>query len=355
MSARRAVGPVALLAVVILGATLATPAESRVPGASAMMHRDTLRPGPDSARVSRLLDVLGKTDPLVCELVADQLGNSWWSGNAGLGRFSDAPLTLQPVKDSLVGRVRDPRAIRLLTLGIASDNECVRRVSAKLLGSSAVRTDALVSLLSNASPRVREAAAYALGHAERKDARGALERMLQERTGAEAAMAVWALGSVGDTAALSAIHRAARSSDARVRLAAIWAMGELSDERSLSELVRALADGVAEVRYAAADAIGNLHEIHVAPEALVRAARSSDPKLRRLAAHALAEIHDPATLDVFIELLASADRDVRLEAIQAIGEIGSSKAKPGLMRALRDADAEVRKAAAEALGEMKPA
>ncbi|HMG94956.1 MAG TPA: hypothetical protein VK565_01565, partial [Gemmatimonadaceae bacterium] len=38
------------------------------------------RPGPDSGRVAILIDALGRTDPVICELIADQLGNFWWSG-----------------------------------------------------------------------------------------------------------------------------------------------------------------------------------------------------------------------------------------------------------------------------------
>ena len=39
-------------------------------------HPDSPRPGPDSARVARLFDALGRTDPVVCDMVADQLGKS---------------------------------------------------------------------------------------------------------------------------------------------------------------------------------------------------------------------------------------------------------------------------------------
>src|SRR3954469_10178273 len=54
------------------------------------------RPGPDSGRVAILMDALGRTDPVVCELIADQLGNFWWGGSEyGVGRLADAPKTIQ--------------------------------------------------------------------------------------------------------------------------------------------------------------------------------------------------------------------------------------------------------------------
>ena len=50
------------------------------------------RAGPDSGRVAILLDALGKTDPVVCELIGDQLGNFWNGGErSGVGRLAATP------------------------------------------------------------------------------------------------------------------------------------------------------------------------------------------------------------------------------------------------------------------------
>jgi len=50
------------------------------------------RAGADSARVATLLNALGRTDPVICDLIGDQLGNFWMGGQPGrLGRFDDAP------------------------------------------------------------------------------------------------------------------------------------------------------------------------------------------------------------------------------------------------------------------------
>src|SRR5689334_19667114 len=62
------------------------------------------RPGPDSGRVAIMLDALGRTDPVVCELIADQLGNFWWGGDRyGIGRFAAASQTVRIAKDSVGG------------------------------------------------------------------------------------------------------------------------------------------------------------------------------------------------------------------------------------------------------------
>src|SRR5437016_10550297 len=130
------------------------------------------RAGADSARVATLLAALAHTDPVICDLIGDQLGNFWMGDDPGrLGRFSDAPGRIQGAKDSLAGSVTDPRALTLLVATLGTDNPCVRRVAAKLLGRSAVSAAVLRELLADASPRVRESAAFAAGVGERRDTR----------------------------------------------------------------------------------------------------------------------------------------------------------------------------------------
>src|SRR5438552_1808247 len=66
------------------------------------------RAGADSARVATLLSALAHTDPVICDLIGDQLGNFWMGGEPGrLGRFDDAP-NVQGAKDSLAGTITGP-------------------------------------------------------------------------------------------------------------------------------------------------------------------------------------------------------------------------------------------------------
>ncbi len=345
--------------------------------------------GPDSARVVSLLTAVGVADPLVCELIGDQLGNFWTSGNEdGVGRFADAQLALGLVKDSLHGRVTQPGAIAVLVQSLSADNACTRRVGAKLLGRSRIETARLTQLLVNNSSRIKEAAAYAIGVGDHyhPTARASLEQVLKSGAVNEAAMAAWALGQLEDSASTEALVQALRSNETRVRLAVVDALGNIDEDlRSLKDLERvlksdasaqvraraadaigqlgqlsssnalaaAVSDASPNVRYAAVEAIGQLHDIEKAPDALVKATQSSDLRLRRRAAMTLSEIHDPSTVDALIALIGDEDREVRLKVAEALGEIGSTKASSGLLRLLKDADAEVRRAAAEALGEIK--
>ncbi|HKE92084.1 MAG TPA: HEAT repeat domain-containing protein, partial [Gemmatimonadales bacterium] len=183
------------------------------------------RAGADSARVAMLLNALAHTDPLVCDLIGDQLGNFWLGGEAGrLGRFDDAP-NVQGAKDSLAGTVTDPRALSLLVATLGADNQCVRRVAAKLLGESDVSANVLDGLLQHASPRIRESAAYAAGVGGRHETRSALERRLADTATGPAAMAAWALGEIQDPASAPALQAAVHAPSPRVRLASAWALG----------------------------------------------------------------------------------------------------------------------------------
>jgi HEAT repeat protein len=375
------------------------------------------RPGPDSGRVAILIDALAHTDPVVCELIGDQLGNFWWSGaESGVGRLAASTTTLQAAKDSIGGTITDERAISRLIAELDGSNACTRRVASKLLGRSTISGARLASLLNDPSANVRESAALAAGNGEHKDTRAALVRALDDKSSAVVAMAAWALGEIEDKASVPPLVKLVRAGDTRVRLASIWALGQIEDARAVPDIIvtlqdpnaavralsaevlgslekpeaikplegalardtepkvrveaasslgkisssssgaalgRALSDPDVEVRRAAAEALGDLDELHVAPAGLVSALSSSDTELRYRAAQALAEIADPATTSALVGLVSSGDAELRKHAIEALGNIGSPTAIQAITKALTDSDAEVRKAAAEALGEIK--
>jgi HEAT repeat protein len=380
---RRRVGSIAVL--LLVGGAAAAAARATRGGGGVTMEQEKVHPGPDSARVAKLLDALTATDPMLCTMVAEQLGNFWWNGDDyRYGAFSDAPASTTAARDSLHGHTSDPKAIALLTSHLKDEAPCPRRAAAKLLGRSTIATPRLVGMLDDASPRVQESAAYALSHGDRYDARPALESRITSTNEALAAMAAYALEDMHDSVsdavflrALSSRHvrvriagarglghdekkehratleRAYRDDDPGVRDAVVHALGDIGDPLSATTLAAALNDTDRHVRIRAASALGDLDELHTAPAALIRAAESTDIEFAEAAINALAEIHDPATVDVLIGRLTSPSRDIRLRVVEALGNIGSAKALPGLMKALGDRDPEVRRAAAEALGEIK--
>lgn len=375
------------------------------------------RPGPDSARVAILLDAMAATDPVACEMLSDQVGNFWWGGDEwGIGRLADARQGVGAAKDSVSGRVRDPAAIRQLTARLASDDPCVRRTAAKMLGGSTVDDAALARLLDDPSPRIREAALLAIGHHDRPALRPRVERMLRSDNQPEAVMAAWslgeledresvdplvrlldhrsarmrmtvawalgqiedpratrpllplledsdaavrwatavALGDIEDVAAAPALEqRVERERDRGVRLAAIEALGNIEAARSAPVLAGVLEEGDAELAVAAAEAISDLDDLTQAPPALVRVLTSSDPRIRKAAVHALENIEDPETAPALLGLVTDPDPEIRRAAVELLGEFRWRDAKPAITGALEDRDAGVRRAAVEALAEIE--
>ncbi|HEU4760956.1 MAG TPA: HEAT repeat domain-containing protein [Gemmatimonadales bacterium] len=379
--------------------------------------RDESRPGPDSARVAMLLDALSRTDPALCEMLSDQIGNFWnSSGEWGIGELNDARPGVRAAKDSISGQVRDPAAIRQLVARLSSDDPCVRRTAAKMLGGSTISDQELGRLLDDPSVRVREAALLAIGHDERPSLRPRVERMLHSDDVALVAMAAWTLGELEDHESVSPLQGLLDHASPRVRMTAAWALGEIEDSRavrallpllrdreagvrwaaagalgniesadaapaleqllanepdrrvrlqsiealgnieaprSAAPLARVIAGDDAELSLAAAEAIGNLDDLGHAPAELVRAASSPDPRMRRAVVSALANIEDTTTIRALLPLLTDADPDIRRDAIEALGEMNAQQAKPAITRALDDKEPEVRKAAVEALAELE--
>lgn len=344
--------------------------------------------GIDSLRAATMLNALRNGDPLICELLVENIGNHW-SSHDGSGQFQDARVTLESAKDSVHGRIGGEGTIKLLLATLETDDPCVRRVAAEWLGRSRVDDARLLQQLDVRSTRTRSAAAYAIGVGHKTHGaagRRALEKLLRDGGSEDGAMAAWALGEIEDSASAPALMQALRSPHAPVRLASVDALGSLEEVRALKELerllhedasapvrahaaealgdigssasVNALADAIrdaaAPVRYAAVAAIGELHDLEVAPQALVAATQSADAKIQTRAVMVLAEIHDPKTVDALLAFTSHPNREVRLKVAEAFGEIKSAKASSGLMQLLKDSDPEVRRAAAEALGEIRP-
>jgi HEAT repeat protein len=380
---RQRVGAIAVL--LLLGGAAAAAARVTKRAMPAPQGEEKHHPGPDSLRVAKVLDDLAKMDPLLCGLLTDQIGNFWSNRyDGGYGMMADEPPKSYAARDSLYSHTTDPKAIALLVSRLKDDGACVRRAAAKFLGRSTIPTSRLVELMNDASPRIQEAAALALGESERYAARSALESKLTSGSEPLASMAAWSLAEMRDSVPAAtflralgsrhprvriagaqglgdhenrehraALERAIRDDNATVREAVVHALGDMGDPASAGALAAALGDDDRRVRLRAAHALSDLDELQKAPAALIRAAESNDAEFAEAAINALAEIHDPATVDVLIGRLTSPSRDIRLRVVEALGNIGSQKAVPGLMKALKDSDAEVRRAAAEALGDIK--
>ena len=328
------------------------PVITPAPTPTTMSLWDHGRAGADSARVASFLTALGHTDPVVCEMISDQIGNFWMSGAGGLGRLMDDPDRAQGAKDSLSGNVSDPRAIALLVATLSTNDPCVRRVAAKLLGRSVVTNDVLRDLLTNPSSRVREAAAMATGENERRELVGPLERLLGDSVAGPAAMGAWALGEIQDRSSQTALVQAVHSSAPRVRLAGVWALGELQDASVATEVLPMLRDPDAAMRATAAQALGEMKGPRTGA-ALVGALTDRSASVREAAVRALDDLRERSAIPALEGMVTNdPDPDIRRSAARALGDFSAARSLDPLTRALADRDPDVQRDAAEAMGNL---
>src|SRR5687768_3422923 len=114
----------ALIGLIPLGfastATAATIAARRAETPSGIEQE---RGGPASARVARFLHALAAAEPVVCELVADPIGNYWFNNHEyGIGQLADTRMPVRAEKDSVSRHITDPAAIRMLSARLGTED-----------------------------------------------------------------------------------------------------------------------------------------------------------------------------------------------------------------------------------------
>lgn len=130
-----------------------------------------------------------------------------------------------------------------------------------------------------------------------------------------------------------------------VQATAAWALGQLGDPQAVPALSAALQENAHEVRLAA---IGALIRLHAPGNVLIQALQNEDMLVRKAAAWALGQSHEPHRVESLIPALQDPEADVREIVARALGEIGDQRALPSLLALINDPDPGVRTAIAEA-------
>ncbi len=167
--------------------------EDRLPSANGA----TLQPPADSLAADLIAGVRG-LDPVACELAARAMHRNWGRGGPGEPASSDDPRVLAIIDWAM--NEGGPGAVPVLGAALADPDPCARRIAAIRLGrvNDPAATRRLREALEGADPGQREVAALGLGVAE-------------------------------DDAALPALVQALESdASPRVRRAAAWALGEMN-------------------------------------------------------------------------------------------------------------------------------
>jgi HEAT repeat protein len=162
---------------------------------------------------------------------------------------------------------------------------------------------------------------------------------------------VWVLYSAGKQEAIHILIEALSDHNAKVRRYAAWALGYLKAAEAVPHLIKALDDYHYKVRFDSAAAlvkIGQRHGEEIA-QALIKALEGG-ARARKMAATALAWLHDTLAIDALAMTLRDANPSVRAEAAFALGWIRHPQVVHPLIEALSDPDPQVRAQAAAALG-----
>jgi HEAT repeat protein len=323
-----------------------------------------------------------------------QIAKGWYERAAASGAeaLPALQLTIQTGPGSAavraveaLGKISDPRVVKLLRTCLQSDEVAVRITAADSLGKvgGAEAVETLTACLRSTQVQVRVASVQALGKLQVAEATGVICKLLRDKEWEVRQEAAVALGRLKSSEACQPLAAALDDSDADVREVAAMALGKIGDRRSVGSLVLALKDEVASVRRMVAASLARidpdwvtLPETRTAAEQLKVAIQNAEPAIRFFVAQLLINLGDLApdalfgltsedhlaspaikrkrmATNLFIGLLEDPNRDVRQAAAESLGYLGGERARQALTRTAGDADGDVAAAinvALQALG-----
>lgn len=258
-------------------------------------------------------------------------------GAIGVAAFA----TLAAASSARAAAAAEPASLRA-SLTAISDREGARDT-----------TGLSVFLLEDDSPKVRAAAAVALGRIQNVGTISGLSLALKDRTASVRKEAAFALGLVGDsTAAPALIQRLKTEPDVTVRGSLVTALGMLTARSAGPSLAKSIRSPHATERWAAALAAARSRDSSLV-EPLAAAARDARPEMRWRVAYALGRIGDIRGSSALRRLSTDKVDMVRYSAARGLGDIGDSAAAPRLVSMLADSSWRVRVNAAHALGAIR--
>jgi HEAT repeat protein len=277
-----------------------------------------------------------------------------------LGKLGSSAHDAVPALNKVLQKDESPKVREAAAFALGE----IAKESIKAAGNPEL-VPALTAALKDEHWIVRRSAAFALGCLEKDaaPAQEALEGLLRDAFPEVRQNAAWALGKLG-VEAIPKLRQALRDNDPLVKRDAAMALAQLEPEpvrAALDDLVELSKDGSSLVRRAA---VGVLVRI-IGPEdgkvtaALRALLTDADEETRRNAALALSNIGGkeaaPAA-PVLVDALQRGDIELRRQAAAGLKNLGPDavRAVPGLVQALKDADLELRAHAALALGGIGP-
>ncbi|UCG78763.1 MAG: HEAT repeat domain-containing protein [Nitrospirota bacterium] len=156
------------------------------------------------------------------------------------------------------------------------------------------------------------------------------------------------LGNINAIEALSSIGFLVKDADVSVRRSAVRSLSMIRDPENIRYLKVALTDERSDIRIEAAYALGAIGD-SVAIDDLILLLLDSDEAVRVAAAKALGVVPDKKALKPLMRSLGDDNGFVVAASIEAIGKIGSEDAREALLPMLESEDEEIKRTAISAL------
>jgi HEAT repeat protein len=308
-------------------------------------HLLTQRPDPLHHAFHTALRVLGEClepDRLLTGALARELGVRTGSllkrdvtGTELLRVLTAAPRWPRPVTDVMLGRLNDERVYL---------SEAFESLSER---TEPGVTEALLDLLGDEDPRVRESAIWKLGGRQGAQVTQGLLALLQDTMWFVRFNAVQALAHRNEPEVTEALLARLRDEEWHVRAAAVRALGFTLP---LQAVLDWLKDKNPEIRSATIEVLTGRPEAGVT-EALLAQLGDHHADVRRAATRALARSRKPEVTDALLARLDDERGFVQHAAIEALADRPGSQVTSALLARLADPESETRVAAINALAQ----
>jgi HEAT repeat protein len=222
-----------------------------------------------------------------------------------------------------------------LTKHLHDSNRDVREKIIRIFGEigGGEQLPAVIAALNDTDPMVRFAAVQALRRLRGDSVGEALDAKCNDTDANVRAEAARTLGILGERKALPKLVDLLRDSNGFVRAAAAEALGRLGDRSATSALIGVLTGDIKQSA-PASDQDGLV--IGTQPGPLPEIAKMKVIEEKIIAAKALGDIRDPASVDSLIERgLKAEDAGLRAESAVSLGKIGEPRAIEPLEAAVR--------------------
>jgi len=269
----------------------------------------------------------------------------------------DPTETVRIAAATTLSRLDDPAALSPLAKALQDQSPRVREAAARALGSFKDQSDdslkALLGSLKDGDPLVRAAAAGSLGSVRNFPVEGPVAEMASDDFPFVRKQVASSLRNLGASSRVRTTIGLLNDPDMSVRIEAAGALGTFQDEEAILPLIARIDDKDKFVRRAAATGLAALKKPDaVVPKLIEQLANESAPA-RREAAWALGEYRDKRATAPLCKGTADEDREASLNAIEALGKIADNAAVDTLIGLLRNSLAAKRARAALALGEIR--